>query len=141
MFAVFGPRGVGVSTLLRVVDEESATPTLRLGLRPGATPDELDRLEEAVEDARKRKVEAIFLDGVPASADEVQWLYDAHIIGVDHGSVVRVDRNVVVDPSYTARLTDIEARLVALSLPYTVIRADDSEQAVIHMLRLSGVFE
>lgn len=139
VFALFGGRGVGKSAMLRVVKDAAETPLAVIdGFLTGA-PDERDLILEAVAEARKTH-EVVFLDGCPRTPDEVQWLYDERLVAPAFGGcVVRVDRNAIVDLPFTRALAEVEARIVALSMPYFVVRNDDLEQAVVHLLCRSGI--
>lgn len=132
-FAIFGPRGAGISTLLRVLHEESETPTALLTLSP--------QLEDEVEAERARGAEVLLIDGAPTSAEDVQRIYDARIIAPGWGGgVIRVDRNAVVDRDFPARLLPIEQRIRDLSLSYFLVHNDDIEQAAINLASRIGLW-
>lgn len=134
VFALFGGRGVGKSTLVRVANEETVTPTAAV-LWDG-NPD----IADLVAMERRRGAEVIFLDGCPRNVEDVQWLYDERIVAPGFGgAVVRVDRNAVVDPEFGRTLGEVEARILDLSMPYFVVRNDDLERAVVDLLCRAGV--
>lgn len=135
VFALFGGRGTGKSTLARVVHEETETATALI-----SWTGDPEAVEAEVTATRKRGVEVIVLDGCPTSVDDVQWLYDERLVAPAFGgAVVQVVRNAAVDPSFGARLNALEARILDLSMPYFVVRNDDLERAVVDLLCRAGV--
>lgn len=133
VYALFGGRGVGKSTLCRIVREASEHEVVVFTGGGDADTDAIAR-------ARKDGCEAVLLDGMPASVDEVQWLYDERLVApVFGGAVIRVDRNAVVDRGFAERLGAVEARILDLSMPYFTVRNDDLERCVVDLLRRIGV--
>jgi len=135
-YAVIGPSGVGVSTLLRVVHEESRTPTHVFGPVRGEIDWAMDWTR-----AHEHGERVIFIDGLPRDAGDVQWLYDSRLVlpWAGGGAIIRVERDAVLDVDYQARLVHIEAKARELSLPIVVIRNEDPEQAVVALLSESGI--
>ncbi|APU88911.1 hypothetical protein Rctr197k_099 [Virus Rctr197k] len=141
VFALFGARGVGKTAVLNVVVDACKTKLARVtGFVTGA-PDERELVLEEVESARKDGAEVVFLDGCPNTVQDVQWLYDERLVAPAFGGcVVRVERNAVVpDESFRSRLRTVEEHIIALSMPYFVLRNDDLERTVVHLLCRSGV--
>jgi energy-coupling factor transporter ATP-binding protein EcfA2 len=142
VIAVFGARGVGKSTLIKVAHEESETATVVV-VRGELLPD--DRifqrimLEEAVTAAQSGGAEVVFLDGMPGSVEEVQWLYDMRFVSPVSGAMVRIERNVVRDDAFLKTLHGIDERAVALAMPYFVVRSDDAVVGVADLLARSGI--
>jgi Fe-S cluster assembly ATPase SufC len=125
VIAVFGPRGVGKTTLLRVIHEEATTRSGIISVSDVFEDQHLGALEAEVERHRKHGSEVIFLEGLPATPDHVQWLYDSRFVTPAGGAVARMSRNAVVDLRFQEALPAIESAIQALSLPYTVVHADD----------------
>lgn len=136
VYAVIGPRGVGVTTLLRVVHEESRTPTNVLAPKR----EEIDFAWSWMQ-AHAQGEHVVFIDGLPRDAADVQWLYDSRLVlpWAGAGAIIRVERDAVLDPDYQARLVEIELKARELSLPVVVIRNEDPEQAVVALLAESGI--
>lgn len=133
VYALFGACGVGVSTLCAIADEETQTKTARI--RGGG---EFIEVERAIWAARRRGAEVIWLEHCPVGVDDVQWLYDERLVAPGWGgAIIRVVRNAVAVP--VTGLAAIEERIIALSLPYFVVRNDDLERGVVELLSRAGV--
>lgn len=119
--------------MLKIAHEESETPTALI-------PAEVRELvEHHVTTARKNGAQVVFIDGMPRTAEDVQWLYDQRYVYPGSGALVRVDKHSVRDEAFLAALPAIDDRAVALSLPYFVVRAEDIEVAILDILARSGI--
>lgn len=122
--AVFGPRGVGKSTLLRTVTAETRTALII----PGA------QLEKDITAAQDRGAEIVFIDGMPTCEEDVQWLYDLTFLGPKFGQLMRCERNAIRDDEFLRRLPAINERARRLGLDMPVIHLDDPVQGLTQLL-------
>jgi hypothetical protein len=143
--AMFGPPGVGISTMARVLHGATFTPTTIV------TPDFGD-LMEAVANCGTR---VAFIDGFPRSVEGVQYLYDQRLVTPAEGLIVRVfaDTELILRRAakttppmlgaFHEQVSAIEAHIQRLALQgrYTVIPNDDLETAVGILARRIGGLE
>ena len=129
----FGPPGTGIDRILLAVHEECTTPTALV-----VAHDELDQVDSQVLEFQQ-SVDVVLLDGLPRSVEDVQWLYDRRYVSPAGGQLVRVSRNAVHNPAFEASLPALEAAIIALSLPYTVVFTDDPVSAAAGILSLAGI--
>lgn len=132
--AVFGPPGTGIDRVLRILHEESTTPTAHIV----AGDRVVDLVAAAVEHAQKES-EVVFLEGVPRTPADVQWLYDRRFVSPAGGTLVRVACNTVVNPAFDRALVDIEQAVIGLALPYTLVFVDDPAVAATNLFNIAGL--
>ena len=138
--ALFGGLRTGKSALLRIIADAAQTPVAVVDGFLVGNEEEKEIILERIEELRANGTEVIFLDGCPRNAEEAQWLYDERLVAPAFGGVVvRVDRNAAPDLRFANRLGAIEERLVALSMPYFVLKNDDLERSAVQLLCRSGV--
>jgi hypothetical protein len=132
VFAVFGPPGAGVTTLVRSLLAES---TAASGIM----------WADDIEARRKTtNAEVFFLDGYPKTVDDVQRLYDDRWTAPGFGgAIVRVERAALPRAAHAAfwrALDAVEARIFFLGIPYFVLHNDVPTRAVIELAGRTGLW-
>lgn len=146
---VFGPPGVGVSLLIRILHEESTTKTVVV---PG------DRA--SIEAARpafgvRPAFRAALVDGFPRSPEDVQWLVDQRLVTAAEGALIRIaaDHEAVSarlaasgrqsPPDwgpFHLQLGALEECVATHDLAYFVVRNDGLESGVLQLAVRSRIW-
>lgn len=139
--AVFGPPGVGVSTILRCLGEAAGVRVLQ--------PDYDDLADQA---KAQEGAEVLLIDGYPhaglnehdepAGPRAIQYLYDRRLVTAGSGAIVRVmsDPEVLIQKGRTTLegyrawvrgLPPLEARMRLLDMPHFAIHNEEGEEGLL----------
>ena len=144
--ALFGPPGVGKSTMLACLGDSSELKTF--------TVEASSTLEEDVQEAREDGAAVVFIDDAVLCAQDVKRLYDARFVYPGAGALVRV----VVDPAlipkrvggltaaetlalqrrvlaFNQAMPEIEEAIRVFGMPYYTIHNDDLTTAVLDLAK------